>query len=119
IVMTFPKPKGATRARLVANVATGFWGSGMFKEMFKLRGRAVGSWYASMDSDRTQSAALFAWILREELFALKLEVEETDGWKHRGTLPGGGPFIAEDRVVALAGSRGTGGQLRVRIRPPG
>jgi len=26
IVLTFPKPKGATRARLVANVATGLWG---------------------------------------------------------------------------------------------
>jgi hypothetical protein len=118
IVMTFPKPKGATRARLVANVATGLWGSNMIKEMLLLRGRDLESWYATMDGDRTQSAALFAWILREELFALKLEVEEPDGWKHRGTLPGGGPFIAEDRVVALDLSRATGDQLRVRIRPP-
>jgi hypothetical protein len=118
IVMTFPKPKGATRAKLVANVATGLWGSGMIKEMLLLRGRDLDSWYATMDSDRTQSAALFAWILREELFALKLEVEEPDGWKHRGTLPGGGPFIAEDRVVALDVSRATGDQLRIRIRPP-
>ena len=102
----------------MANVATGLWGSGMIKEMLKLRGRELESWYASMDGDRTQSAALFAWILREELFALKLEVEEPDGWKHRGTLPGGGPFIAEDRVVALDVSRATGDQLRVRIRPP-
>src|SRR5215510_2291214 len=107
IVLTFPKPKGATSGRLVANVATGLWGSGMIKEMLKLRGRDLESWYASMDSDRTQSAALFAWILREELFALKLEVEEPDGWKHRGTLPGGGPFIAEDRVVAFDVDYGT------------
>jgi hypothetical protein len=118
IVMTFPKPKGATRARLVANVATGLWGSNMIKEMLMLRGRDLESWYASMDSDRTQSAELFAWILREEIFALKLEVEESDGWKHRGTLPGGGPFIAEDRVVVMDVSRATGDQLRVRIRPP-
>jgi hypothetical protein len=118
IVLSFPKPKGATRASLVANVATGLWGSNMIKEMLKLRGRDLESWYASMDGDRTQSAALFAWILREELFALKLEVEEPDGWKHRGTLPGGGPFIAEDRVVVLDVSRATGDQLRVRIRPP-
>jgi hypothetical protein len=118
IVLTFPKPKGATRARLAANVATGLWGSGMIKEMLILRGRDLESWYASVDRDRTQSAALFAWILREELFALKLEVEEPDGWKHRGTLPGGGPFIAEDRVVALDVSRTTGDQLRIRIRPP-
>lgn len=118
IVLTFPKPKGATRARLVANVATGLWGSSMIKEMLVLQGRDLESWYASIDRDRTQSAALFAWILREELFALKLEVEEADGWKHRGTLPGGGPFISEDRVVVLDLSRATGDQLRVRIRPP-
>jgi len=118
IVLAFPKPKGATRARLVANVATGLWGSGMIKEMLKLRGRDLESWYDSMDRDRTQSAALFAWTLREELFALKLEVEEPSGWKHRGTLPGGGPFIAEDRVVVLDVSQATGDQLRIRIRPP-
>jgi len=118
IILTFPKPKGATRARLAANVATGLWGSSMIKEMLVLRGRDLESWYATVDRDRTQSAALFAWILREELFALKLEVEEPDGWNHRGTLPGGGPFIAEDRVVALDVSRATGDQLRIRIRPP-
>src|SRR5262245_23902995 len=56
IVLAFPKPKGATRARLVANVATGLWGSGMIKEMLKLRGRDLESWYDSMDRDRTQSA---------------------------------------------------------------
>jgi hypothetical protein len=118
IVLTFPKPKGATRARLVANVATGLWGSGMIKEMLMLRGRDLESWYDSMDRDRTQAAALFAWSIREELFALKLEVEEPAGWKHRGTLPGGGPFIAEDRVVVLDVSQATGDHLRIRIRPP-
>src|SRR5215813_6673330 len=99
-------------------VATGLWGSNMIKEMLKLRGSDLESWYDSMDRDRTQSAALFAWTLREELFALKLEVDEPDGWKHRGTLPGGGPFIAEDRVVVLDVSQATGDQLRIRIRPP-
>ncbi len=118
IVLTFPKPKGATRARVVANVATGLWGSNMIKEMLVLRGHDLESWYASIDGDRTQYAALFAWGLREELYALKIEVGEPAGWKHRGTLPGGGPFIAEDRVVVLDLSQATGDQLRIRIRPP-
>src|SRR5262249_56411742 len=86
IVLTFPKPKGATRARLVANVGTGLWGSGMIKEMLKLRGRDLESWYASMDSDRTQSSAQFAWILRGELLALKREDEKHAGWETRRTL---------------------------------
>ena len=39
IVMTFPKPAGATQAKLVANAATGLWGSYMIKKMVELRGR--------------------------------------------------------------------------------
>jgi hypothetical protein len=35
----------------------------------------------------------------------------------RGLLPGGGPFIAEDRVVVLDVSGVTGDRLRVRVRP--
>ena len=58
------------------------------------------------------------WNYREELYLLKLYVEEPSGWEVRGMLPGGGPFIAEDRVVPLDVSHATGDELRVRIRPP-
>ena len=36
IVMTFPKPEGATQVKLVANAATGLWGSYMIKKMVEL-----------------------------------------------------------------------------------
>ena len=118
IVMSFPKPKDATSAKLVAKVATGLWGSYMIKAMLELRGRNLEAWYASIDHDQTGANALHAWALREELYALKLYVEEPTGWELRGILPGGGPFIAEDRVVLLDVSRVPGRQLRIRVRPP-
>lgn len=119
IVLTFPRPPGARRARLVANVSTGLWGSHMIREMLMLQGREIGAWYASLDGDPRARQALLAWNLREELFALKLEVEEPTGWQLRGVLPGGGPFIAEHRVVPLDTSRALGDEVRLRIRPPG
>jgi hypothetical protein len=118
IVMSFPKPKPGTSAKLVANVATSLWGSFMIKEMLALRGRELGSWYASIDRDPAAAEALLAWNLREELFALKIEVEEPTGWEVRGALLGGGPFVAEDRVVPLDLSGVTGDHVRIRIRPP-
>jgi hypothetical protein len=118
IVMTFPKPAGATQVKLVANAATGLWGSYMIKKMVELRGRDVGGWYALMDESQTARDGLFAWEVREELFALKIYVEEPTGWQVRGILPGTGPFISKDRIVPLDVSRVQGDQLHIRIHPP-
>lgn len=118
IIMTFPKPPGVTQAKLIANAATGLWGSFMIKRMVALRGRDIGAWYTLMDQSQTARDALVAWEVREQLFALKIYVEEPTGWEVRAVLPGTGPFISKDRVVPLDVSRVRGDQLRIRIRPP-
>lgn len=118
IVMSFPRPNEARRVKLVASVATGLWGSHMIREMLALRGRDLDAWYASIDGDPAAGGALRAWNLREELYALKVEVEEPTGWEVRGALIGGGPFIAENRVLPLDVSAVRGDRLRLRIRPP-
>ncbi len=118
IVMTFPKPSGANQAKLVANAATGLWGSYMIKQMVALRGRDVGAWYRTMDESKPARDALFAWEAREQLYALKIYVQEPTGWEVRGILPGTGPFISKDRIISLDVSRVQGDQLHIRIRPP-
>jgi hypothetical protein len=118
IVLTFPKPRGATGARLIANAATGLWGSHMIREMLELRGDQVREWYAAIDSSSAARDALRRWNVREELYVLKLDVFGASGWETRGILPGGGPFIAEERVIPLDLSGVEGDTLRVRLRPP-
>jgi len=118
IVMTFPKPAGATQVKLVANAATGLWGSYMIKKMVALRGRDLDAWYTLMDESQPARDALFAWEVREELYALRIYVEEPTGWEVRGILPGTGPFISKDRIVPLDVSRVPGDHLRIRIHPP-
>jgi hypothetical protein len=118
VILTFPKPEGVKQANLIANAATGLWGSYMIKRMVELRGREAVSWLSSLDHDRTSVAALEAWGAREETYRLRVEVEEPTGWELRGTLPPGGPLLAEDRVIPLDVSRVPGNQLRIRLRPP-
>jgi hypothetical protein len=118
IVLTFPRPAGATRAKLVSRTGTALWGSHMIRAMLELRGTAVDDWYAHLDSVPAAADSIRTWAVREELYGLLLQVEEPDGWRVRGILPGSGPFLAAERVVPLDLSKVEGDSLRIRIRPP-
>ena len=118
LILTFPRPEGATEARLLANVATGGWGSHMIREFYEMRGTGLEAFYEGIDTSTRARQELLLWNFREELFTLQIQVEEPTGWQVRGLLPGGGPFIFEDRVVPLDISRVEGDEVRIRIRPP-
>ena len=119
LVLAFPRDREARRARLVVNAATGLWGSHMIREFVQLRGEdGAADWFRRLDADAFALAELHAWNVREQLYVLRIYVEEPTGWELRGTLRGEGPFIAHDRVVELDVSRVTGDEIRVRIEPP-
>jgi hypothetical protein len=118
ITMTFPKPANATQAKLVLNAATGLWGSYMIKQMVALRGRDVGKFYMAVNHSQAARKALSDWELREQLYQLKVYVEEPTGWEVRGVIPGTGPYITKDRILPLDVSHVKGDQLHIRIHPP-
>jgi len=118
ITLTFPRPPAAREGFLVARVSTGLWGAQMIRQFSQLRGTALTDWYAAIDTSRSAAAALHQWNLREELYALKIAVEEPAGWEVRGVIPGSGPLLAADRVVPLDLSHVRGDSVRIRIRPP-
>jgi len=118
IVMTFPKPANAKQVKLIANAATGLWGSYMIKKMVELRGKDVGKFYFAVNHSQSARKQLTAWEEREELYRLKVYVEEPTGWVVRGVLPGTGPFISKDRILPLDVSHVVGDQLKIRIHPP-
>jgi hypothetical protein len=117
IIMTFPKPAGAKQVKLIANGTTSLWGSMMIKKIVALRGRDVGMFYFALNHSGAVRKRLTAWEEREELYRLKVYVEEPTGWEVRGVLPGTGAFNAMDRIVPLDVSHVQGDQLRIRIRP--
>jgi hypothetical protein len=118
IIMTFPKPAGATQVKLVVNATTGLWGSYMIKNIVELRGRDVGKFYFALNHSSTIRKHLTAWEEREELYRLKVYVDEPTGWHVRGILPGTGSFNSADRILPLDVSHVQGDQLRIRIHPP-
>ncbi len=118
LILTFSKQEGATQANLIANVATGLWGSFMIKKMVELHGRDTATWLAALDRDQTAAQSIHAWAEREGTYRLPIEVEEPSGWAVRGILPSGGPLLAAERVIPLDVSRVRGSELRIRLRPP-
>jgi hypothetical protein len=118
IALSFAKPEGAVTANLMVNAATTLWGSYMIKRMVQLRGRGAAQWLASLGTNPIEIASLGAWYNRDELYSLKIDVEEESGWTTRGAVVGGGPFIAEDRVIPLDIRGVHGDRLRIRLRPP-
>jgi hypothetical protein len=63
-------------------------------------------------------AELIQFMEREELYLLKIYVLEGDAWVQHGYIPGGGPLITEDRVIALDLSKVSGDKLKIRLNPP-
>lgn len=118
LVFEFPKPPGARRAKLVFNGCNTLWASQMVKRFLELYGEDVGKTYAAVRTPGPVYQMLMAWNEREELYRLKIRVEAGDGWKAKGTIVGGGPFVSEDRVYDLDLADVPGDTLRIKLVPP-
>jgi hypothetical protein len=118
LVLEFPKPRGATSAKLIVNAGTALWGSNMIKEMLQMRGDKVDAWYESIDTGGSASQDLFNFNAREELYFLKYYIKEGDEWRMQGWIHGGGPLVTEDRAIPLDLSRVAGDNVTIRVNPP-
>ena len=90
----------------------------MVKRFLELYGEDVGKTYAAVRTPGPVYQMLMAWNEREELYRLKIRVEAGDGWKAKGTIVGGGPFVSEDRVYDLDLADVPGDTLRIKLVPP-
>ena len=115
IVLDFARPSDAQTARLLVRAGTSPWGIRMLSTIFELYGTAIDARMAELDRDPSQAQAVRDWGMREDLYTLKIWVEEPSGWQVRGVLAGGG---TTPRVVPLDLSEVCGDRLRVRLQPP-
>jgi hypothetical protein len=118
VVLTFPKAAGAKQAKFVASATETLFAGQAAGGMLGLLGPQLPAWYQQIDGNPVARGELLAWMAREELFALKIEVEEPAGWQVRGMLPISGPFVSDERVTPLDLSHVVGDTVRVRLRPP-
>ncbi len=118
LTFEFPKPPNAKTAKLLVNAGTALWGSNMIREMLQLRGNRVDNWYRGVNQWGPELAELIQFMEKEELYLLKIYVQEEDAWVQHGYIPGGGPLITEDRAIALDLSKVSGDKLEIRLNPP-
>lgn len=118
LTVTIPRPQRAGDAHLQINAGATFWGSNMIREMLELRGPHVDSWYAAIDAGGPARAELDAWLEREELYDLKVQVLEPDGFHAQGAVHSNGPLVIEDRILPLDLSRVEGDSITLRFDPP-
>jgi hypothetical protein len=118
ITLEFPRPAGAAQVRLLANAWTTHWGSSMASTFLALPGRSLPGVYAEMNRRGPFYEKYMNWAKNEELFLLKIWVETKDGWKVRGVMNGGGPFVSKDKAYVLDISDVAGETLKIRLRPP-
>jgi hypothetical protein len=118
LIIEFPKPAGVQTAKLVANAWTTPWGPQAAGRVLRLHGADLPRWTASVNARGPEYFQAVRWLMTEELYMLKAEVETRDGWKPRAVVLGGGPIVAREKVYVLDISDVPGDILRIRIRPP-
>jgi len=116
LVLTFPRPPGAASAKLVSRVGTSVWGSHMVRQMLELRGTGVGAWYDLVDTSPAAADSVRAWAIDEALYGTAVEVEGESGWDIVGVMGGGGPYLAQARVIPFELPPTGADSLRIRIR---
>jgi hypothetical protein len=117
ILLTFPKPDDASNAKLVVHGCNTLWGSQMLRRMAELAGDQVELWYESLRLP-AQKERRAAWNDLEEVFELQVHIWTGNAWEKRGEIMGGGPFMAEERVVPLDVTDIEGDEIRIRLTPP-
>jgi len=121
LTFVFPKPQHQKKARLIINAGTALWGSQMIREMLSLYGDNIDSWYEKVDNlsgKEIEKEQMMQFIVREELYYLKLMVMENDIWNSQGLIFGGGPFISETKTYDLDLSNVRGDSLIIQFNPP-
>jgi hypothetical protein len=118
ITLEFARPPGRDRVYLVVNAANSLWGSHMIRSMLAMQGSRVQDFYAATNGSERDRERLLDWIRREEVFGLFLEVRVGDQWVRQELIPGGGPFVSENRAIPVDLGSVTGDRIQFRIHPP-
>ncbi len=116
---SFLRPREGDSLNLVMNAGTSLWGSNMIKEMLKLYGSEIGEWYDKIDQKKSEYYQMMSFLQGEELYELKVYVEEDSGWTEKTIIQGGGPFMTERRIIPIDISHVKGDTINIRVNPPG
>jgi len=117
LYLNFLRPPNTDEVKLVVYGCNTLWASQMLMRMVALFGSHVERFYEEMKEPNviTQRGDWDNWT---EIYALNVDVWVGESWARRGKIIGGGPFMAEERVVPLSLEGVVGDTLKIKIAPP-
>jgi hypothetical protein len=111
--VVFPRPRGASTAKLVIDGRNTTWAKYMLDEFVTLHGRSVEAWYDSLDTRPAQMSAVGGMMARVGF--LGVSVWAGGKWEPQGFVYGVGPELRKRQVHRLDLARVSGDSVRVRL----
>jgi hypothetical protein len=113
IELSFPKPSGASAARLVLDGNNTPWAAQMMHAFVSAHGRATQAWYDSLDAAPERARRMFATLAREAF--LKVSVWKGGHWERQGLVSEAPPELVKRQVLPLDLRRVFGNTVRIRL----
>jgi hypothetical protein len=111
VEISFLRPAGATRAKLVVDASNTPWSAALMVDMVEAHGRMTSDWYRSLDDSVTRAGA--ERLLEESFLAVAVRTKQ--GWQTQGTIREAGPEVLKRQVHRLDLSAVEGDTVRVRL----
>ena len=115
LVLRFPKPAEAARAKLVVRIGNTHWADIVFARFFGMMGTLAQPWLRSAGSDPSVREKTDKFM-REQGIGLKTQVRGPDGWRDAGFFYPTGPFGIKDDILELDLGGVPGETLEVRLQ---
>jgi hypothetical protein len=116
IELSFRRRDNAPAARLAVDARNTPWSSFLLGEFVAAHGSQTASWYAGLEAEPAQAAAMQA-LLAQEAF-LRVSVWTDAGWVDRGFAWEAGPEVVKRQVIPLDLAGVTGEIVRIRLHAP-
>jgi hypothetical protein len=112
IVMTFERPPGATRAKLVIQAKNSIWLDYVYGEFLDLFGDAYADWF---EEQKTASAEELRQWSFDQGIPLAVYVEEDGAWRLVDYYNLAGPMAAKRDVLAFGLPAGSSDEVKVKL----
>jgi len=113
LVCEFPKPEGATQAKLIINGKNSSLCNYALAAMFSQGETERLKWFHQLNTNAEEREKYVGWIVREG--GLDVSVWSNGDWVKQGWFPNVGPHVSAEKMIVLDVSKEGADKIRVKI----